>query len=199
MANPTCEIPGCDGKYHARGWCIKHYRRWQAHGTTDEQPRPSTEQRFMEKISADGATGCWLWTACRDKVGYGRFNAEGQPMFAHRWAYEHFIGPIPEGMAACHRCDNPSCVNPAHLFPGTHVDNMRDAFEKGRITGQKLTPAQHVEIRRRYTGRRGQQIELAEEYGVSPWHISYILNRHKWKSYCHGGGAVPTAEQPVTS
>lgn len=90
-------------------------------------------ERFLAKIRID-ESGCWIWTAGRNKLGYGRFGLPGQykTVQAHRFAYEQFYGPIPEGMFVCHHCDNPPCVNPEHLFVGTHVDNMKDMWSKGR-------------------------------------------------------------------
>lgn len=77
--------------------------------------------------------GCWLWTGHRDYHSYGRFRTgKGTRMFAHRFAWELLRDKIPAGMIICHRCDNPSCVNPEHLFVGTNADNTRDMFQKNR-------------------------------------------------------------------
>jgi hypothetical protein len=76
--------------------------------------------------------GCILWTKGMDALGYGRLWVNGQCLLAHRWAWMQENGPIPEGMCVCHHCDNPSCINPGHLFLGTHQDNMSDMAAKGR-------------------------------------------------------------------
>lgn len=96
----------------------------------------SIEDRWWQKVAEAGPDECWLWTASTDKNGYGRFQEptpDGQRHIrAHRWAYLHFVGPIPDGLVVMHRCDNPPCVNPAHLTIGTLIDNNADKVAKGR-------------------------------------------------------------------
>lgn len=92
------------------------------------------EERFWPKVQKTDT--CWLWTASLNDRGYGQFKVlPGQghaPMKAHRFSWELHFGPIPAGLVVCHRCDVPSCVNPAHLFIGTQGDNLRDMSAKGR-------------------------------------------------------------------
>ena len=87
-------------------------------------------------------TGCHIWMGCVCKDGYGRLGAvpKGTPQLPHRKAYEQFVGPIPDGLKVCHRCDVPSCVNPDHLFLGTQKDNLRDMFAKGRARPRGRAP-----------------------------------------------------------
>lgn len=83
------------------------------------------EERFWPKVDKDGLDGCWLWTA-RTLEGYGLFAATPTlTVRAHRWSYEQFVGPIPEGLVIDHLCRNPSCVNPDHLEPVTRLENAR--------------------------------------------------------------------------
>lgn len=89
-------------------------------------------ERFESYISPEPNSGCWLWTASLDRKGYGHMVVDGRLMPAHRLAYERYVGPIPAGLLACHKCDVRCCVNPDHLFIGTHADNMQDMVRKGR-------------------------------------------------------------------
>lgn len=151
--------------------------------------------KFNKKWKLDPKTQCWEWTAGKFQDGYGQFKFNGAAigLKAHRAAWILYKGPIPKGnhlgtMCVCHTCDNPPCVNPKHLFLGTHQDNMDDKVNKGRsMKGvkhnlAKLTESQVLEIRAKYNGFRKRPYlrELAEEHGVDPTMISLIVNRKNW-------------------
>jgi hypothetical protein len=93
--------------------------------------------RFWTKVDKTG--DCWMWTACRDRQGYGQIDAQR----AHRVAYADRHGPIPAGMYVLHSCDNPPCVNPAHLRLGTHEENMREMVERARHSYLRRTHCPH--------------------------------------------------------
>lgn len=85
----------------------------------------------------DTKTGCWIWNG-RDRNTYHRIRGKA----VHRLAYLAAVGPIPTGLLICHHCDTPACFNPAHLFAGTHLDNMEDAKAKGRLKGGRVEKEQ---------------------------------------------------------
>jgi hypothetical protein len=87
--------------------------------------------RFNQKYIVDEETGCWQWIASKINIGYGIIKIKGKKVLAHRFAYEYFIGSI-NNLNVLHKCDNPKCCNPDHLFLGTQKDNMIDCKNKNR-------------------------------------------------------------------
>jgi hypothetical protein len=144
------------------------------------------EQRFWPKVDVKGDDECWPWMASLTSMGYGQIQyqmptGKWRPTAASRVAYELVHGEIPAGAEIMHVCDNPPCCNPAHLRAGSHTDNMRDMFEKGRCENfqRKLDEDKVREIRRRAGAET--QAALAREFGVGPDQISRIVNRRQWK------------------
>jgi hypothetical protein len=141
--------------------------------------------RFWAKVNVAGPDECWVWIAARNTRGYGTFRWEGRTASAHRVSYEIHNGSIPEGMSICHTCDNRWCVNPAHLFLGTHAQNMADMKSKNRAVGHmgekhpsaKLTDDDVRAIR---TDTSSTLKELAARYGVSFGLIGHIRHRRNW-------------------
>ena len=92
----------------------------------------SIKERLLNNIELITESGCWIWMGYVTKWGYGTISVDYKKKCTHRMAYQEMIGEIPKGMLVCHTCDVPSCINPNHLFVGTHQDNMDDMTKKGR-------------------------------------------------------------------
>jgi hypothetical protein len=108
--------------------------------------RKTVFERWREKVDMKGPDDCWEWLAHRDCWGYGQFKVNRKTMFAHRFSFAHYKNneqSIPSNLYVCHHCDNPGCVNPNHLFLGTHTDNMKDMVRKGRRANPK--PKKHTD------------------------------------------------------
>lgn len=156
--------------------------------------RHTWRDRFWKYVTPAGPDECWEWQGGRANGGYGKISRgprNGGHIRAHRASYEMHVGPVPDGMFVCHRCDNPPCVNPAHLFLGSPKDNIDDMMRKGRDFrgrgGAKLTDEQVRELREaRAAGARIE--ELSERFGINSGQVSRIAR----------GEARPEAGGPFT-
>lgn len=139
------------------------------------------EQRFWEKV--EKSEGCWNWIgALSVNFGYGMFN-QGKDLGtikAHRLSWKMQNSEIPEGMMVCHRCDNPKCVRPDHLFLGTAVENNRDKWEKGRQG--RFTPEKARRIRSLHNRHKDvlTHRRIADWFGVSKATITHMLTGRNW-------------------
>lgn len=132
--------------------------------------------------------GCWIWTAGKTSRGYGMMNYQNKKQYAHRLSYQYSKGPITNGLHVCHSCDNPSCINPDHLWLGTNYDNILDKMKKGRAkTARRLGSQNH------YAKLDEQQVKeiksllgkishskLAKQYNVSKSTINAISAKRNW-------------------
>jgi hypothetical protein len=133
----------------------------------------------------DKTTKCWNWNGRKTKAGYGQTGPHGHHLYVHRASYAMFNGPISEGMDVCHKCDNPSCYRPEHLFLGTARDNLRDCSAKGRMTNRpnrKINAEIANKIRFFYKSKEFNQIELSKKYGVSQTLVWQIVNDRKYQN-----------------
>lgn len=150
------------------------------------------EERFWSKVDKGGANGCWNWLGSLNDWGYGNFSFRKKWQRAHRvsWMLAHGDEP-PANLMVLHKCDNPACVNPEHLFLGTHNENMRDMSQKHRyklpdIHGEahhnaKLTDDKVRTIRQLYADKKFVQLELAEMFGVSLNAIHEVIHLKTWR------------------
>lgn len=148
------------------------------------------EERLWKKVNNRNPDDCWEWNGYKNQKGYGRLHVDGKLVSVHRLVWQISYGEIPAGLLVCHRCDNPACVNPTHLFLGTSKENTQDMIHKGRARPgkslgenhgmSKLTKDQVLEIRGAYSFYKVTLKQLAQKYGVSIATISYVVNRETW-------------------
>lgn len=145
------------------------------------------KEHFEARLMRNSETGCLEWTGGKLRAGYGRVRVGEKSHLAHRVAFALANGPIPSEQCVCHRCDNPSCCNPDHLFLGSQSENVTDMWKKGRAydrTGSKNSSAKLTEddVReiRRLKAEGAVQADLAKRFGVSTVAISLIVLRKKW-------------------
>ncbi|WP_455387391.1 HNH endonuclease [Petrachloros mirabilis] len=158
----------------------------------------TVSDRLLSNIDIDSQAGCWIWTGAKGRKGYGVLNVNCKQMKAHRQSYLQFVGKIPAGMLVCHKCDNPSCINPQHLFLGTALDNSRDCISKGRqkpigedSATAKLTNEDVFQIRAELA-KGSQKKMLGKKFGVSARTIFKIAIGQTWKH-------LDNAEQPAAA
>lgn len=160
---------------------------------------PGTQLPLLERfwLKVEKSDGCWLWTGARKANGYGSLIGDGgrsgKVLYAHRCSWELAYGPIPDGLFVCHRCDNPPCVRPSHLFLGTSSDNNRDTWSKGRRTvsgnagkaGEgnaraKVTEADVREIRRLYFIEGLRYSDIAAHFAINGDQVGRIVKGQSW-------------------
>ncbi len=140
------------------------------------------EHYLLSRVSYDHATGCWNWVLARDKDGYGWCTRIHGTKKAHRLSFQVFSGDLIAGLQIIHSCDNPPCINPAHLRQGTVDDNMKDAIARDRHGDRaKLTAAKARKIRTAFAAGNITQDLLAKRHKVNPSTVSNIITRDTWR------------------
>jgi hypothetical protein len=146
------------------------------------------EEIFWSRVNKRGPDECWEWEGRKSK-GYGVFDKNWKWIRAHVFSYELHFRPVGEGMEVMHSCDNPGCVNPAHLRQGTHLENMQDLKERGHVnyrSGEehpmaKLNWKMVHQIRDEYIPKYGSIVRLGRKHNVSAAAISSIVHNKNWK------------------
>lgn len=182
----ACKYLGCGRTEKGRGLCDGHIQQWRAGKPLARiiKHLPWAE-RFWIQVQKLGPDECWPWTAAINSGGYGSIKDVGKTISAHRaaWFLEHGNWP---SLYVCHRCDNRRCCNPAHLFLGTHKDNMDDMRAKGRhAVGEgahrgTLTAPDVIDIRSLHSFGASVPV-LAASFGVTRKTIYVIVNREQWR------------------
>jgi hypothetical protein len=187
MLKNLCGNISCVNPEHwveaAKNSCVKSSE------TANRMSRQQKLEEFANKVDENGPlildTPCWTWIGAKKPNGYGQFSSVFYSSYAHRASWEIFNGSIPDGLFVCHHCDNPSCVNPEHLFLGTPCDNMRDMAQKGR--GRKPVIKVKKGVYLKLTDDQIRLIrqdvrtlsEIAKDYAVDQSTISLIRHRKR--------------------
>lgn len=146
--------------------------------------------KFLRFVMHEPNSGCWLWVGGTARFGYGNFKIDGKRYIAHRWSYEQVHGKIADGLVLRHKCDTSCCVNPDHLEPGTHADNVADTHRRKRNRqpfgyakkNSLLTVAKVTEIKEALRDGAYESVaELGRRYGVTAGCIFEIRDGRNWK------------------
>lgn len=186
-----CSMEGCEKRARCQELCDMHYTRLRRHDDPAAIMNADRTLSSDERLRRYGWTvtdrECWEFNGPR-RNGYGQISITGnRSAIASRVAYETWVGEIGEGMFVCHQCDNPACINPAHLFLGTHEENMDDCKSKKRHAfgerqgGAILTEEQAVQVREMYATGAYTQKELGKMFGVCQTAISATTRKVNWK------------------
>ena len=188
-----CKFDGCDRKARSLGYCPAHYEQFKAGKTLKPiqvQHHGLTEyERFLKRVDVKEPDECWNWTGSRNQAGWhGQWrSADGRIELTHRAAWRLMKGEIPNGLFVLHRCDNPACVNPTHLFLGTQSDNCNDMWAKGRARPKTNKGESHGMARltedlvREIRTSKESGVELAARLSLSPTTICDVRKRRTWK------------------
>jgi hypothetical protein len=193
--SPTTKIcERCGAQFHKRTDRSDSYfknRRFCGPKCVGHATNPAGDpvQRFWDKVvKADDPDDCWGWLAARhEKVWYGVFTVARKTAHAHRFSYELHNGPIPKGKHVLHKCDNPACSNPRHLFLGDQISNNKDRDRKGRLRVGRLPGSKHHQAKLNednvlaIRASSATAKDIGEQYGVTAALIYMIRGRKIWR------------------
>ena len=143
----------------------------------------SDDAYLMRRVSIKPETGCWEWRLSKGRGGYGKASRLGKTLTAHRAIWEERVGPIPSEAILCHQCDNRLCVNPSHMFIGTHQDNSSDMVKKNRqAKGSKINNSKLDEqLVRQVLEAQGTFAEIARQFDLKEGNVRLIRLRKTWR------------------
>lgn len=176
----------CDRPHVAKGLCSHHYEKLRArrrYKTANPIWNLTIQERLDYYSTPIPECGCHIWMGSVDKDGYGKIYYKNRHDKAHRVSYKLSYGDIQDGLMVCHKCDTPSCINPAHLFLGTPLDNNKDRTLKNRgIKGSRVGVSKlSDDLVRLIRADQRPQTHIAKDYGVSQSSISAIKLGKTWK------------------
>jgi len=186
--NMKCNHDGCNDDAKSKGFCLRHYKLFWRTGSTQElgARHGTSQERFYRYVAK--TDGCWNWTGHKDKDGYGTLTVKGDngkhaPVRAHRLSLKlHGRDPQPDELVL-HRCSNPSCVNPDHLYIGDQKQNMQDRIElRGDWKGEKHYNAKITEdVVLKILSFTGPAYKAAEQFGISRSQVGNIIHGRQWR------------------
>ena len=168
---------GCGEKFEDRHKCGKKRKYAKVSCLAGMKWGKTAAEKYERCVVRNGENECWGWNGTKPG-GYGSFRCKGETLKAHRFAYSHFVAPIPEGLLVLHKCDNPECTNPNHLFLGTQQENIADMNKKGRngLTRHSAEKKTQV-LEMRAAGMK--LAEIGEKLGMSFQYVGALCQRGK--------------------
>ena len=185
---------GCGKKTSVSPTSSSHHDRKAGHPlrfVKGHRYTPPPKERLYAKIKKNARTGCWEWQGAKTSAGYGLFSVDGSLVYTHRFSYNLHNGRLPDDLHVCHKCDNPSCCNPDHLFLGTDADNLADMRRKNRhspppkMTGRrnpstKISEKDVLQIRKMKKAGKSLK-EIAVSFSISKTNVADICKRKIWR------------------
>jgi len=192
--NRKCSVDGCEKKYEGNGFCNSHNWRLKRHGDAMKKfsRSMSVKERLLSSANTNDKGVCWEWMKRINNHGYGSIGVNGKTRLAHRVSFETFNFTIPNGLIVCHKCDNKKCINPEHLFLGTHKDNTQDMIKKCRqrppegqehwhFNGKhKLRIVDVIKIKEQLS-KGVSAVKISSEFNVTASSIYGIKSNKTWR------------------